>query len=128
MKKFLVTFIIAIILMVIGYSAVYSVFANDNFSLTDHDTEATTTGYTEAKDAVETITGTILAVLRYAGAGIAMISLVLIGAKYLYASPGEKADYKKNLLVYTVGGIGMFSVGTILKIIRDLSAKIESGS
>ena len=77
---------------------------------------------------IETVTGTILAVLRYAGAGIAMISLVLIGAKYLYASPGEKADYKKNLLVYTVGGIGMFSVGTILKIIRDLSDKIESGS
>lgn len=128
MKKFLVTLIITMIIVVMSYSTVYNVLANANFSLDAHDTEATSAGYTEAKNAVETVTGTILAVLRYAGAGIAMISLVLIGAKYLYASPGEKADYKKNLLVYTVGGIGMFSVGTILKIIRDLSAKIESGS
>lgn len=128
MKKFLVTLVITMIIVVMGYSTVYNVLANDNFSLSDHDAEASGTGYTDAKKAVETVTGTILAVLRYAGAGIAMISLVLIGAKYLYASPGEKADYKKNLLVYTVGGIGMFSVGTILKIIRDLSAKIESGS
>ena len=128
MKKILVTLIITMIIVVMGYSTVYNVFANDNFSLTAHDTEPENDGYNNAKNAVETVTGTILAVLRYAGAGIAMISLVLIGAKYLYASPGEKADYKKNLIVYTVGGIGMFSVGTILKIIRDLSSKIESGT
>jgi hypothetical protein len=127
MKKILVTLIAAIFVVAIAYSTVYSVLADDagNFDLSVHESGKTVA---EAQTAVETLTGTILAVFRYAGAGIAVISLVVIGAKYLYGSPGEKADYKKNLLVYTVGGIGMFSVGTILKIIRDLSDKIESGS
>ena len=127
MKKILVTLITAIFVVTIAYSIVYSVFAEDagNFDLGVHETGKTVA---EAKTAVETLTGTILAVFRYAGAGIAVISLVVIGAKYLYASPGEKADYKKNLMVYTIGGLGMFSVGTILKIIKDVSGQIEGGS
>ena len=127
MKKILVTLITAIFVVTIAYSTVYSVFAEEagNFDLGVHESGKTVA---EAQTAVETLTGTILAVFRYAGAGIAVISLVVIGAKYLYASPGEKADYKKNLMVYTIGGLGMFSVGTILKIIKDISGQIEGGS
>ena len=127
MKKILVTLITAIFVVTIAYSTVYSVFAEEagNFDLGVHESGTTVE---EAQTAVETLTGTILAVFRYAGAGIAVISLVVIGAKYLYASPGEKADYKKNLMVYTIGGLGMFSVGTILKIIKDISGQIEGGS
>ena len=127
MKKNLVTLITAIFVVTIAYSTVYSVFAEEagNFDLGVHESGKTVA---EAQTAVETLTGTILAVFRYAGAGIAVISLVVIGAKYLYASPGEKADYKKNLMVYTIGGLGMFSVGTILKIIKDISGQIEGGS
>ena len=130
MKKILITFITVILVVSLTYSLVYGVFAEDagdNFAISVHEKELSTSA-TDAKDAVEVVTGTILAVLRYAGAGIAIMSLVIIGAKYLYASPGEKADYKKNLVVYTVGGIGMFSVGTILKIIKDLSGQIEGGT
>lgn len=129
MKKILVTLITAILVVTVGYSMVYSVFAeetgNANFSLSEHEKGTTVA---EAQTAVEKLTGTVLAVFRYAGAGIAVISLVVIGAKYLYASPGEKADYKKNLMVYTIGGLGMFSVGTILKIIKDVSGQIEGGT
>lgn len=127
MKKILVTLITVIFVVTMAYSLVYGVFAEDagNFDLNAHESGRTVA---EAQTAVETLTGTILAVFRYAGAGIAVISLVVIGAKYLYASPGEKADYKKNLMVYTIGGLGMFSVGTILKIIKDVSGQIEGGT
>lgn len=127
MKKILVTLITVIFVVTMAYSLVYGVFAEDadNFDLNAHESGRTVA---EAQSAVETLTGTILAVFRYAGAGIAVISLVVIGAKYLYASPGEKADYKKNLMVYTIGGLGMFSVGTILKIIKDVSGQIEGGT
>ena len=127
MRKILITFITVILVVSLAYSSLYAVFAEDtgdNFAISDHE-KGLSASATDAKDAVEVVTGTILAVLRYAGAGIAIMSLIIIGAKYLYASPGEKADYKKNLVVYTIGGIGMFSVGTILKIIKDLSGKIE---
>ena len=71
-----------------------------------------------------TITGIILNAMRFAGAGIALIALVIIAMKYLYSSPGEKADYKKNLVVYVIGGVGMFSVASILSMIEDFSGTI----
>ena len=62
----------------------YGVFAEDggNFNLSDH--ESTATDKDEFTQATITLTGVILAAVRYTGAGIAVISLVLIGAKYLY--------------------------------------------
>ena len=130
MKKILISLIIAIFVLTVGYSMIYSSFAADgNFDLTAHEADAEgKAGYSETKTAIGKLTGTILAAFRYAGAGIALISIVLIGAKYLYDSPGEKADYKKNLLVYTIGGVGMFSVATILSIIQEFSGQIETGS
>ena len=102
----------------------YNVFADDtnNFDFSKHENAGTDKD--EFSKATIKLTGVILAAVRYTGAGIAVISLVLIGAKYLYASPGEKAEYKKNLIVYTIGGVGMFSVGTILDIIQKFSEKV----
>ena len=124
MKKILVSFVMVLLVAVMSYSIMYGVFANDggNFNISDH--ESSSTDKDEFTKATITLTGVILAAVRYTGAGIAVISLVLIGAKYLYASPGEKADYKKNLIVYTIGGVGMFSVGTILDIIQKFSEKV----
>lgn len=119
MKKILVSLIIVCLLVTCVYS-LYTVKA-DNFSLTEHEDDKS--DYEFAKSTVR-VTGIIYDFLRYVGIGIALISLVLIAIKYLYSSPGEKADYKKNLIVFVIGGVGMFSVGSILKIIQNLSEQV----
>lgn len=95
-------------------------YAADNFSLTAHEAETSS----EFSNVIAKGTGIGLAVVRYVGAGIALISIVLIAMKYLFSSPGEKADYKKNLVVFAVGGVGMFAVGTIIELIMKLSEQI----
>lgn len=120
MRKFIISMLMLILVVTVVMAYGNNVYAN-NFSVEAHETQKDT----EFSKAAVTLTGIILSCLRYAGAGIAIISLVLIAMKYLYSSPGEKADYKKNLLVYTIGGLGMFSVGTILDIIQKLSEKVS---
>ena len=123
MKKIMISCIVMVLVVVFVCTMWYEVSAiNANFNLSGHDSTKTT----KFSEAAVTLTGVILAVVRYAGAGIAIISLVLIAMKYLYSSPGEKADYKKNLVVYVVGGVGMFSVGTILEWMQKLSEKISA--
>lgn len=123
MKKILKSCLIIFMIVLMFYAILdlYVVNGTDNFALSIHEGE----GEDSFNGAITSITGTILAVLRYAGMGIAMISLVLIAMKYLYSSPGEKADYKKNLLVFAIGGIGMFAASTIVDILMKASEKIS---
>lgn len=125
MKKIIISFVIVVISIVSIYSLIYGVnAANFNFDISSHDS----VNESEFNKSINTFVGIALSCVRYVGAGIALISIVMIAMKYLYSSPGEKADYKKNLLVYVIGGIGMFSVGTILQIIQNLSATISGGA
>ena len=125
MKKILISFIVVVLAVVFVATMYNDVFAaNANFNISDHDAAKDT----EFSKAAVTLTGVILSVIRYTGAGIALISLIMIAMKYLYSSPGEKADYKKNLVVYVVGGVGMFSVGTIIEWIQKLSERVGAAA
>lgn len=120
MKKFVITLISIILVAMIAFSMSSFVCAAGNFDVAAHE-GGTENAFSKAG---VTITGIILNAMRFAGAGIALIALVIIAMKYLYSSPGEKADYKKNLVVYVIGGVGMFSVASILSMIEDFSVTI----
>ena len=120
MKKFVITLISIILVAIIAFSMSSFVCAAGNFDVAAHE-GGTENAFSKAG---VTITGIILNAMRFAGAGIALIALVIIAMKYLYSSPGEKADYKKNLVVYVIGGVGMFSVASILSMIEDFSVTI----
>lgn len=68
---------------------------------------------------MRTILNVVLTVIRVAGTGIALIMLTVIGAKYMMASAGEKAEIKKHATVYVIGAIVMIAATGILGIIRD---------
>lgn len=120
MRKFVITLISIILVAMIAFSMSSFVCAAGNFDVAAHE-GGTENAFSKAG---VTITGIILNAMRFAGAGIALIALVIIAMKYLYSSPGEKADYKKNLVVYVIGGVGMFSVASILSMIEDFSGTI----
>lgn len=120
MKKFVITLISIILVAMIAFSMCSFVYAEGNFDISVHESD----DQNAFSKAGVTITGIILNAMRYAGAGIALIALVIIAMKYLYSSPGEKADYKKNLVVYVIGGVGMFSVASLLSMVEEFSGKI----
>ena len=120
MKKFVITLISIILVAMIAFSMCSFVYAEGNFSIDAHESDEENA----FSKAGVTITGIILNAMRFAGAGIALIALVIIAMKYLVSSPGEKADYKKNLVVYVIGGVGMFSVASLLSMVEEFSGKI----
>lgn len=67
---------------------------------------------------------TIISAIRVIGVIVTVISLILIGIKYMTASVEEKADYKKSMIPYLIGVFIFFSLSQIIPIIIDLSSML----
>lgn len=68
--------------------------------------------------------GTIIEVIRVIGIIVTVISLMLLGIKYITGSVEEKADYKKTMIPYLIGVAIFFSLSTILTTIIQLVADL----
>ncbi|MBR3132980.1 MAG: TrbC/VirB2 family protein [Clostridia bacterium] len=64
----------------------------------------------------------IISLLQLVGVGIAVVSTLVLGIKYMYSSPNEKADIKSKLIPWITGGILIFGATTIVKIIESVVA------
>ncbi len=69
---------------------------------------------------VATIVGAILQVIRIAGAGIAVVMILILGIKYTIASAADRADIKKSANIYVIGALIMFGASGILGILQDV--------
>ena len=69
------------------------------------------------------ITGAILSVIKYVATGIALIMIVVIAAKYMLASAGDRADIKKHAFAYVTGAMILFGSAAIVDIIQEFAAK-----
>ena len=61
--------------------------------------------------------GVILGAVRNVGVVVSVITLMLIGVKYMFGSVEERADYKKTLGPYFIGFIFMMSITSIVSFI-----------
>lgn len=68
--------------------------------------------------AATSILSSILSIVRTIGAGVAVVILMIIGAKYLVASAGDRADIKKYAINYVIGAIILFAASGILSIVK----------
>lgn len=50
----------------------------------------------------------VIGLLQYAGSGIALIVITILGIKYILASPSEKADVKKSIMPILIGCVLLF--------------------
>ena len=73
---------------------------------------------------VRTIIGRIISMVQIFGMFIAVVMLMSLGIKYMYASPGEKAQIKQGLTVYVIGAVVMFGSAVILEIIKNFYTSI----
>ena len=73
-----------------------------------------------AGEAIVKIISSILGVVRTIGATVALVIFMWIAIKYILASAGEKADLKKYLTTYVIGGLILFGASGILSIIKTV--------
>lgn len=76
--------------------------------------------------AAKQILSAVLSVVRNVGAAVAVVTLMVIGAKYIVASAGDRADIKKYAINYVIGAVillGASGILTVVKTIVDESLK-----
>lgn len=70
-------------------------------------------------NAVYSVMGSVINIVSIVGAGIAIIMLIWLAIRYLNTyHPADKAEIKKQLPVYILGAVILFSASAILKIIQ----------
>lgn len=67
----------------------------------------------------------IINTISVIGIVVAVITLIVIGIKYITGSVSEKAEYKKTIIPYIVGVVMLVGITQILRIISDLVTSIE---
>lgn len=65
----------------------------------------------------------ILSVIQIIGVITSIITLMIIGVKYIFGSIEEKAEYKQTLIPWLVGAIFVFASTSLPKIIYSVVAK-----
>lgn len=66
--------------------------------------------------------GVILGVVNVVGVLVSVITLMVLGIKYMVGSVEEKAEYKKTMGLYLIGAILVFSTTTIPNILYKLAS------
>lgn len=73
------------------------------------------------------IVGSVLEVVRIAGAGIAIVIILVLGIKYAIASAADRADIKKSATTYVIGALIMFGASGILGIVQTIITESLNG-
>lgn len=66
-----------------------------------------------------TTTEGIIGIVKYICYAAAVILLVVLGVRFMTASPEGKAEIKKSAVIYVVGAALVFAAGAILGIIQN---------
>ena len=55
------------------------------------------------------------------GIAVSVITLVVLGIKYMVGSIEERAEYKKSMIPYLIGAFLVFAVSTVVSFIMNMS-------
>lgn len=68
--------------------------------------------------------GLLLGALNIVGAIASVITIMIIGFKYMIGSVEDKASYKKTMLPWIVGAVLVFTVTTVPNVLYKLGTSI----
>lgn len=67
---------------------------------------------------------TILGIIQYIGAAVSVIATLILAMKYMYNSPDEKAEIKKKLIPYIIGGVLVYGAVFLVKLLETFTKEI----
>ena len=70
---------------------------------------------------ISTIAKAIINAISVIGTVTSIITLIIIGIKYLIGSVEEKAEYKKTMVPYLIGAIMVFAISGILTLVSNIT-------
>lgn len=67
----------------------------------------------------------IIGTIKTVGIVISVVTLIVLGFKYMIGSVQEKAEYKKTMIPYLVGAILLVTVTQLVGLIADIVTNIK---
>lgn len=122
MKKCVIRIVLAVVLTITVLSILSSSYATVTGTF-----QGSIGLASQASDATVSIIGSVLDVIRFVGAAVALGVLLVIGIKYLVASAGERADIKKYAVNYVIGALILFAASGIFTIIKTFAISATGG-
>lgn len=77
----------------------------------------------EVPEKFTNMVGIIATTIQTIGVVLSVIVIGLLGIKYMTGSVEERADYKKSMIPFLVGTVLIVAVGTIIRIVNDLTSQ-----
>ncbi len=71
--------------------------------------------------------GVVITVVQFICYAAAVVMLMILGVKFISASPDGKAEIKKSAVIYVIGALLVFFAGLILGWIKDINFTSASG-
>lgn len=68
--------------------------------------------------------GRILGVIQVGGTIISIITLIILGFKYMCGSIEEKVQYRKTMVPYLIGSVMLFAITNIVAFIYTIATNI----
>ena len=66
----------------------------------------------------------ILGIIQYVSIGVASMATFLLGIRYMYSSPEDKAEIKKKLIPFIIGGVLVFGAIQLVKVVEIFVGEI----
>lgn len=77
-------------------------------------------GTLSGDDKISQIGGYVFNAVAVVGSGIAIISITILGIKYMVSSVEDKAQVKKKLVPFVIGAAIFFGASFVMRIIFDI--------
>lgn len=116
-SKCIFAILTAISVIFIMSNVCFAASDDSQFDITRFDNQ----GNEDIDGALQDVVKTAVNVIRIVGTAASIITLILLGIKYMTASPDGKAEFKKSLYIYIVGAVLVFAASNILAIIYKLA-------
>ena len=68
----------------------------------------------------------IMGIVQYICYAAAIILIVILGVRFMVASPDGKAEIKKSAVIYVIGAFLVFAAGAIIGILNTTSNTVAS--
>lgn len=120
MKKRVRSFSIVILIIITISSLMATISYADIINPNDYNPNSSTE---EPPEKFTNMVGIIATTIQTIGVILSVIVIGLLGIKYMTGSVEEKADYKKSMIPFLVGTVLIVAVGTIIRIVNDLTSQ-----
>lgn len=66
----------------------------------------------------------ILGIIRGIAGTAAAVSIIVLGIKYTYSAPGDKAEVKKKMMPVVIGAVLLFGAMTIIDVLSEVAVDL----